>query len=560
MKFKFLHKLLFPIPFMFFGCMFFILHSQTQAQYVNVGYTPQQVKAAYNLPDNGGSGIVAVIDAGSGEQSKADLNEFDSKYNLPDCNVNNGCLTVQYVDGGGPNSTGGEVAETSMDIEAVHMVAPQAKILLVLSPDMNTLDSAISYANSQPGVVAMSMSFATSFGSNRVPTEQGVNPSDCDLFSNPNIAYFASSGDGGTGVGYPADCPQVISVGGTTLNLNGSSVASETAWSGSGGGLSQLFQEPSYQSNFNISGGARAVPDVSAVADPYTGLLIVAGGQIFPEGGTSLSAPLWAGISALNNTPVTHDTLYANAKSSYASYFRDITQGSNGSCPSLCTAKPGYDYVTGLGSPILLPGQKAGAPTATPNPGSTITPTPGKIAITPEPGSGNSISLKVTVFVDKNNNGIYDPSVDSPLIGANLSLSPGSYPSGNTNSNGSYTFKNLAKEPANYYKLSVKTSAVNLGNFTITTPINRFGEYDLLLPVSMSSLTPTPTDLPTPTLGSPNNGDGSGGSSGGSGGGSGGGVDNTPTPTPIPYTCTYDPTKCSVSSGINQCALTCTPK
>lgn len=173
-------------------------------------------------------------------------------------------------------------------------------------------------------------------------------------FLHPGVSYVAASGDRGTGSLYPASSPYVIAVGGTTLTLTGNgSIASETAWSGSGGGASKF--ETALNAQHGLSGsGFKITPDVAYDADPSTGYPVAStsrGKTAWSEvGGTSAGAPQWAGIAALSaersGKALTSSRLYA-ARSS----FNDITRGSNGRGALLCSAKAGFDAVTGLGTP-----------------------------------------------------------------------------------------------------------------------------------------------------------------------------------------------------------------
>jgi len=159
-------------------------------------------------------------------------------------------------------------------------------------------------------------------------------------------------------VSWPAVSPNVIGVGGTTLNLTGNTFNSETAWSGSGGGVSAYEPLPSYQKDFGVSGTKRTVPDVAYDADPATGFPVYDSTSYsghsgwWQVGGTSAGAPQWAAIHALGSS-VSSSKLYTDAASAnYATYLRDITSGLNGSCGVVCQAGTGYDDVTGLGSPL----------------------------------------------------------------------------------------------------------------------------------------------------------------------------------------------------------------
>jgi subtilase family serine protease len=179
-----------------------------------------------------------------------------------------------------------------------------------------------------------------------------------------HVKLVAASGDWGYGVYYPASDPSAIAVGGTTLAANGSTI-SESAWAGSGSGCSAFFSNPGWERPPSVGGTCtrRNVADVSAVADPLTGVAIydsslfglVGGWAIF--GGTSVSAPIIAGMNALAaNTARGQGAqlLYGAASSS----FLPVTSGSNGICSPqyLCTAMAGYNGPTGLGVPQGLGG------------------------------------------------------------------------------------------------------------------------------------------------------------------------------------------------------------
>jgi kumamolisin len=184
------------------------------------------------------------------------------------------------------------------------------------------------------------------------------------------VNVFVSSGDAGSNPGphghmangplqaeYAASDPTVISVGGTSLRLNSANgtVASETAWTGSGGGDSGDFTRPVWQNGHGVPvGNHRSVPDVAAAADPNTGAFLVLHGKPIQIGGTSWAAPVWAAFAALINEarhnkglpslPYLNPLIYPlNGTTA----FRDIVAGNNGGF----SAGPGYDQVTGLGAP-----------------------------------------------------------------------------------------------------------------------------------------------------------------------------------------------------------------
>lgn len=192
------------------------------------------------------------------------------------------------------------------------------------------------------------------------------------LLDRNGVTFIAASGDSGNGTNYPAASPFVVAVGGTSLPLDrkGNRTGPETAWSGSGGGISQLFvAEPGYQLTYPIpfTGGFRGNPDVAYNADPATGFSIYDSNGINGNfgwlviAGTSAAAPQWAGLIALANqlrrggnlssNNVINSPLYDAARRDYRDNFFDIKSGNNGTCGALCTAVRGYDFVTGLGSP-----------------------------------------------------------------------------------------------------------------------------------------------------------------------------------------------------------------
>ena len=319
------------------------------------GLTPSQIRSAYGLPSSGGTGTIALIEAYDNPNAESDLGVFDSQFSLPSCTTANSCFQ-KYQMASSTGTDSGWSLESSLDIQWAHAIAPNAKILVVEAQNssLSNLLAAVNYARSRSDVVAVSMSWGNTEFS-------GESSYDGYFVSTYGAQFFASSGDSGTGVSWPAASPNVVSVGGTTLTLATSSVSSETAWSGSGGGVSAYETQPGFQSTYGIanSNGFRAVPDVSYDADPTTGFSVYDStpyqGQSswLVVGGTSAGAPQWAAIYALGHT-ATSPTLYGAASSTmaYPADFRDITSGTNGSCGTKCTAGVTYDYVTGLGSPL----------------------------------------------------------------------------------------------------------------------------------------------------------------------------------------------------------------
>jgi hypothetical protein len=230
----------------------------------------------------------------------------------------------------------------------VSAICPKCHILLVeaSSASFSNLGAAVNRAVTM-GAVAVSNSYAGGDSS-------GDSTLDSAYYNHPGVAITASSGDGGYGVGYPASSRYVVAVGGTTLNpASGGRGWTESAWSGAGSGCSAYESKPSWQADTGCAG--RTVADVSAVADPNTGVAVYDSygyGGWLVVGGTSASSPIIASTFALAGTPASGSypasSLYANPGSLY-----DVVGGSNGSCSPtyLCTGVTGYDGPTGLGTP-----------------------------------------------------------------------------------------------------------------------------------------------------------------------------------------------------------------
>jgi len=331
------------------------IHIYKASATVPGGLSPADVKSIYNLPKTGGHGTIAIIEAYDDANLEKDLGVFDAQFNLPACTIANSCLEKHATDTNIAQNANWSM-ETSLDVEWAHAIAPTAKIVVieVKTPSGANLLKGIDYAASRKDAVAISMSW----GGAEFSDETTLDP---HFKSVSNAIFFASSGDNGAGVSWPAVSPNVVSVGGTSLALtkNGS-LSSETAWSGSGGGVSAYETEPNFQKTFSIAkaNNMRAVPDVSYNADPKNGFPIYRSsgtkGSWYVVGGTSAGAPQWAAIQSLGLS-VTSAKLYGDKSSSgSSSYFRDITSGSNGSCTYYCDARKHYDYVTGLGSPLTV--------------------------------------------------------------------------------------------------------------------------------------------------------------------------------------------------------------
>jgi len=317
------------------------------------GLTPSQVKNVYHLPANGGKGTIAIISAYHHPLLPGDLAIFNMEFNLAKCTIKNKCLEIHTMDPTTKTNSGWAM-ESALDAEWAHAIAPKSKILIVESKSARGGDllSAIDYARHRDDVTAVSLSWGG---------PEFANETDLDkhFISDPQALnkFFASSGDDGAGASWPAVSPNVIAVGGTSLGLNSSGTFNfETAWTGSGGGVSQYEKEPPYQSAFSIphANNMRAIPDVSYAADPAHGFSVYHAGAWFVVGGTSAGAPQWAALSTLGNG-VSLTNLYKDKSGAKnGKYFRDIISGKNGDCIYYCTARKRYDYVTGLGSPVTF--------------------------------------------------------------------------------------------------------------------------------------------------------------------------------------------------------------
>ena len=313
------------------------------------GFSPAQIKSFYNLPATGGHGTIIIIGAYDDQTIEKDLNDFSKQFNLPACTTSNGCFEKHKMTST-IKSNSGWAMETSLDLEWAHAIAPQAKILLVeaTTPSGANLLKAVDYAASRKDSSAISMSW----GGAEFPEELTL---DSHFKSISGAPFFASSGDDGAGASWPASSPYVIGVGGTSISIKTNGTFSkETAWTGSGGGVSAYEKEPTFQNGYSIpkAGGMRAIPDVSYNADPASGFPIIRNGKWYIVGGTSAGAPQWAAIAALGQGIKISELYSDKSGDNNAKYFRDITSGSNGDCGYYCSARKHYDYITGLGSPL----------------------------------------------------------------------------------------------------------------------------------------------------------------------------------------------------------------
>lgn len=314
------------------------------------GYGPADLQSAYALASaaaaNGGGKTIAIVDAYGYTNAESDLAVYRSAYGLKACTTANGCfkkVNQSGVQGNYPRTNTGWDQEQALDLDMVSAICPNCNILLVQasSTSFASLSAAVDTAAAL-GATAISNSYGGSEYSSEVTDQQHYN--------HPGIAVTVSSGDNGYGVEFPAASQYVTAVGGTSLRSSGSGWT-ETVWNGAGSGCSAYITKPNWQTDGACS--KRVVADVSAVADPNTGVAVYgpssrsrSAWMVF--GGTSVASPLIAavyGLAGVQNLAFTYG---------HASSLRDVTSGSNGSCGGtlLCTGMTGYDGPTGLGTPV----------------------------------------------------------------------------------------------------------------------------------------------------------------------------------------------------------------
>lgn len=315
------------------------------------GYHPADLQAAYGLRGAagayGGSQTIAIVDAYDDPYAASNLATYRSTFGLAACSSTTGCFRKVNQTGSTslPAASTAWAKEISLDLDMASAICPNCRILLVeaRSTSFTDLLAAEDYATSHATVVSNTWG-APEFSSERV---------DDPHFRKP-LPITVSSGDSGYGVQYPAASPYVTAVGGTTLqrSINSPRGFNESAWSGTGSGCSVFEPKPAWQHDLGCRG--RTVADVSADADPNTGVAVYdsygAGGwQVF--GGTSASSPIVAATYALAGG--FKSDLYGSLPYAHTPSLFGVIGGSNGTCSFayLCIARGGYSGPTGLGSP-----------------------------------------------------------------------------------------------------------------------------------------------------------------------------------------------------------------
>ena len=314
------------------------------------GLTPAQIATAYGLSGltfgtraaNGSGQKIAIVDAYNDPNIKTELAVFDSAFNLP----RPPSLTVVGQTGTSalPSNDAGWALEEALDVEWAHALAPGASIVLVEANSTSVPDlmAAVNVAKRISRVSVIAMSWGVSEFSGETAYDS--------VFTTPGVTFVAGSGDYGGGPLWPASSPNVLAVGGTTLQVNTSgNYLGETAWSGSGGGISTIEPEPTWQqrvvpTSIDPTGG-RSTPDVAFDADPNTGVPIYSQASWLTIGGTSLGTAAWAGIIAIvdQGRALANEGTLGSTQTLTALY----------SLPSSAfhTVGGAYNTQTGLGSP-----------------------------------------------------------------------------------------------------------------------------------------------------------------------------------------------------------------
>lgn len=328
-----------------------VLNNAHPALDVPQGLQPKDLQLAYELPsDTKGKGqTIAIVDAYDDPKAEADLAVYRAMFGLPPCTTGNGCFKKvdEYGKKHYPNADEGWSGEIALDLDMVSAICPNCHIMLVEANGASFDD------------LGRSVNSAVRLKANIVSNSYGAFEdaetvkSAAHYYKHPGTIITASAGDNGYGVQVPAAFSNVIAVGGTSLSRASNERGwAEAVWSGTGSGCSQYVGKPGWQRDKGCR--KRSVTDVSAVADPATGVAVYNtygsyGWGVF--GGTSASAPIIAGVYALagNAAKVNSSYLY-----SHSSYLNPVTVGSNGTCSPgyLCTAAiGGYNGPTGLGTP-----------------------------------------------------------------------------------------------------------------------------------------------------------------------------------------------------------------
>jgi subtilase family serine protease len=361
--------------------------------------TPHALRMAYGvqkLTERGltgkGQTVVDIVSYGS-PTLQQDMDVFDQQFGLPPITIKVLAPLGTVPFDASNREMAGWAAETTLDVQIIHAIAPDAGIVVLTSP-VDETEGTIGlpqFLQLEQYAVAHQLGyiFSQSWTASEVTLADAAGRQEVQAFSafyqqivtQQGYTVVNASGDSGATdymdlnatklsptrtVGFPVDVPWVTAVGGTTLTPSGSTYE-EVAWPGSGGGVSTFFAQPAFQqalpqSAQSLLGGQRGLPDVGVDADPATGMAFYVGGHWDQAGGTSASAPLMAGIFAIANQMAGHPLGFVNpgiyklgASASAGQDFRDITSGDNNVDQDVQVqgfpAGPGWDLVTGWGAP-----------------------------------------------------------------------------------------------------------------------------------------------------------------------------------------------------------------
>lgn len=328
-----------------------------------VPFMAADLQSAYSLPSAllGSRETIALVDAFDDPDAAWDVAQYRAANHLPACDQDFGCfekVNQEGQQGDYPAADKDWAVEESLDLDMASAICPNCKLILVEANSAETTD------------LAAAVDEAVRLGANVVSNSYGAaeydgEAADCQNYSHPGVAITVSAGDSGFSANYPAVCPAVTSVGGTSLYQDaGTRGWAETTWSGdwasaTGGGCSAYIPRPAWQGGTLC--GMRTTADVSAVADPSTPVAIYDTFGYFgweAVGGTSAASPIIAGVYALAgnaaSTGAGASWIYAHRQDLYdVTSGYEGTPGANGDCGGsyLCTAGPGYDAPTGLGTP-----------------------------------------------------------------------------------------------------------------------------------------------------------------------------------------------------------------
>jgi hypothetical protein len=461
------------------------------------GYGPSDLDSAYNVPTTLGSGkTVAIVDAYDDPNAASDLSTYRSNFGLPGCTTANGCFKKVNQSGAAsplPSADTGWSSEIMLDLEMVSAICPNCHILLVeaSSPTTGNLGTAVNTAVSQ-GAVAVSNSYGGSDNSSDTSA-------DNSYYKHPGVAIVASSGDSGYAVEYPASSQYVTAVGGTRLSRASNARGwTESVWStssseGAGSGCSAYEPKPAFQTDSGCT--RRTVADVSAVADPATGVAVYdsygsGGWTVF--GGTSVASPIIGAMYALASPPA------ANAYPSSYPYadpggLYDVTSGQTASCSPayLCTAEVGYDGPTGLGTPN---GVAALGPASTAGSDFSVSVNPTALSV----AAGSNATATVSTAVTSGSSESVSLSASGLPSGVTASFSPATVNSG---SSSTLTFTASTAAAAGNYSITITgTGSTGSHTATLTLSVTAAVANDFSLSVSPASASVTAGSGTTATV------------------------------------------------------------